>query len=274
MIKLILIFVFFISSCSHLESQVSTAPIKKYFNDIQGCFLLYDINKKVFVDVYGDEVCKKQFPACSTFKVPLALMAFDSGVLKDENEILKWNGVKGVRPETNKDHNAKTWMQDSVVWFSQRLTPKIGQKKLQKYLDDFNYGNKDLSGGITEAWLISPAENGSALKISAYEQIDFIKKFWRSELPVSKRSLDLTKSLIYLETSENGFKLSGKTGSNFYDKERKIHLGWFVGHIQNKGQEYLVVTNISDIQPIETSLYGGTRAKAIALQILKDKGLW
>src|SRR5690606_1878343 len=104
-----------------------------YFSGTKGCFLLFNVKKNGFEKVIGDEVCKERFVPCSTFKVPLAVMAFDSGVLKDENQPLKWDGVKGFLDIHNQDHNAKTWIRDSVVWFSQRLTPRIGKSKIEKY---------------------------------------------------------------------------------------------------------------------------------------------
>lgn len=222
----------------------------------------------------NEEACREQFPACSTFKVPLAVMAFDSGVLSDEKRVLKWDGKKDLRPEVNKDHDAQTWMRDSVVWFSQRLTPQIGPKRVQKYLNDFSYGNKNLKDGLTQAWLTSPSHREGALNISAYEQVDFLKKLWSHQLPVSERSMVLTQKIMFLEKSPQGFELHGKTGSNFFDKERRKHFGWFVGHVQRGEQEYIVVTHLSDLTAGEGRAYGGTRAKQLTKEILQDKGLW
>lgn len=262
-------------SCGSSEKQVQPhAQPVNYFGSMNGCFLLFNVKTNQFEKVIGEQRCREQLPACSTFKVPLAAMAFDSGVLKDENTVFKWNGKKDIREESNRDHNAKTWMRDSIVWYSQRITPKMGKKKFQNYLDQFNYGNKDLNGGITQAWLVSPASSGPALKISGYEQIDFMKKLWTNQLPVSPRSMQLTRDITFIETSPNGFQLHGKTGSNFYDKERKIHLGWFISHLQKGDQEYIVVTNLSDLGPTEAKGYGGMRARELTKKILADNSLW
>ncbi len=83
--------------------------------------------------VIGD-VCHERFPACSSFKVPLAVMAFDSGALNDEKQVLKWDGEKRFLEAWNKDQDARSWMRESVVWFSQRLRPKLGEKKFKEYL--------------------------------------------------------------------------------------------------------------------------------------------
>lgn len=268
-------FIICLASCgtSPVQSESKAEPVN-YFEKMDGCFLLYNMKTKKLDKVIGDERCHKQLPACSTFKVPLAVMAFDSKVLKDENVVFKWDGKKDVREESNRDHNAQTWMKQSIVWFSQRLTPQIGKKKLHKYLNDFDYGNKDLEGGLQQAWLVSPSESGPSLKISAYGQLEFMKKLWTNSLPASSRSMQLTRQITYLETSPLGTKLSGKTGSNFYDKDHKIHLGWFISHIQNGDQEYIAITNFSDLNPVDIPGYGGPRAREITKKILADSNLW
>ena len=263
----------FITGCT---TSNNTAPTTKpdLFAGRKGCFLLYNMKTKNFEKEIGGVTCQEQYPACSSFKVPLAVIAFDSGFLKDENQVLKWNGKKDVREVSNKDHNGKTWMQDSIVWFSQRVTSKLGQKKMQKYLDAFDYGNKNIAAGLTDSWLTSPASGKPALKISAYEQAEFMEKLWTDNLPASKEAMKLTREITYLETSPKGFKLSGKTGSNFYDKEQKTHFGWFIAHIQNADQEYVAITNISDLAPSNEPGYGGAKAKAIMKKYLDDAGLW
>ncbi len=257
-----------IASCA-----TKTPEQKTPFAGIKGCFLLYNLKTGAYEKEVGD-TCKVRYPACSSFKVPLAVMAFDSGVLRDEKQILKWDGEKRMLPQWNKDHNGETWIRDSVVWFSQKITPRLGKKKFQAYLDKFDYGNKDFSSGITAAWLNPPGDPRGALEISAYEQVEFMKKLWKNELPVSTRAMEITRKITYLETSPNGFKLSGKTGSNFYDKERKIQFGWFISHVTNGEKAYIAVTNISDLKPIETEMYGGPRAKVITKAMLTEAGLW
>lgn len=210
----------------------------------------------------------------SSFKIPIAVMAFDANVIRDEHQKLKWDGVKNERDVVNQDHNAITFMRDSVVWFSQRVTSKLGEKKFQEYLNKFDYGNKDIRPSITTAWLANPGSDTPALRISAYEQVEFMKKLWTNTLPVSQRAMDITKKITYLETSPKGYKLSGKTGSNFYDETRTRHLGWFISHLQKGNEEYIAVINFRDMLPSKEEGYGGPKAKAIEKKILEDSGLW
>ena len=270
-----LIFVSLIAFVGCVAPQKEKTVVKTgFFEGKSGCFLLYNMKTAKFDKVLGED-CSKRLPACSTFKVPLAIMAFDSGVLPGESFVLKWDGKKDrFRDEPNRDHNAKTWMRDSVVWFSQRITPQLGPKKLQRYLNDFNYGNKDFSQGIKTAWLTRPDSKIKGLEITAYEQVDFMARLWSDSLPVSKKSMDLTRQITFLEKSPKGFNFSGKTGSNFYDEARKQHFGWFVGHIENGKDEYIVVTNLSDLKPSDEPGYGGAKAKDLTKKILASQGLW
>ncbi len=254
----------------------SSTPAKKadHFEGMRGCFLLYNLKTQSLEAQMGEEAfCNEQLPASSSFKVPLAVMAFDSGVLKDENTVLKWDGKKRELKTHNQDHNGKTWMRDSVIWFSQDVSKKMGKKKLQKYLKDFDYGNQDLSGGLTTAWILRADDKG-ALKISANEQLEFMKKLWGDSLPASKRAMQIARDITFLEESPNGYKLHGKTGSNFYDKERNLRIGWFVSHLQKGDQQYIAISTFSDRAPSENKGYGGGAAKEITKKIFAEKGLW
>ena len=234
------------------------------FQGKDGCFLLYDLKANKVVQRFNKKRCAQRFAPCSTFKVPLALMAFDRGILKDENATYKWDGVTHTIQSWNRDTSAADWIRNSVVWYSQRLTPQLGTVVLTNYLAIFDYGNRDISGGLTNFWL------GSSLKISADEQLRFWERFWRGELPVSRHAAEMTKKITYQETSPSGMRLSGKTGSHLYDKE---DLGWFVGHLEGPKGEYLVVVNYSG-PTSATNSYPGLIARGICLDILGGLGLY
>ena len=106
---------------------------------------------------------------------------------------------------------------------------------MQKYVAAFNYGNKTISGGIDNFWL------NNSLKISADEQIDFLKAFYTRKLPVSKRSIDIVKSILVLEEAP-AYKLSGKTGGG--PIADATYIGWFVGYLETKGDVYFFALNL------------------------------
>lgn len=275
MLKYMFILGLLLTGCAEISSQEAARfEPKDYFPKMKGCFLLYNVKSGITDRIIGDEYCKEQLVACSSFKVPLAVMAFDSGILKNKTDKMRWDGVKQDREVLNQDHNAETWMRDSVVWYSQKIATKLGKKKLQKYLDSFNYGNKDLRGGLTMAWLHAPSSDKPSLKISAYEQLTFMNELWTNNLSVSKEAMKLSQEITFIENSPKGFVLSGKTGSNFYNNDHSMRLGWFIGHIQKGDQEYITVTNFRDITPLKDAGYGGMKAREITQEILTDMGYW
>lgn len=243
------------------------------------CYLLYDMKTQRFVEAHNRARCEERFPAASTFKIPLAVMAFDSGILKDEvTPVFKWNGEKSMIETWNKDQTPTTWIRESAVWVSQEITPKLGEKRIQQYLKDFNYGNQDMSAGLKYAWL-TPApfiteSMRNTLKISGYEQISFLEKLWQGELKASTESQILTQKIMTPDISPRGFTLVGKTGSGFANSHHDLRLGWYVGHLEKDNQEYLVVVNFSDKQKVPAGTFGGRDAKELAINLLSDRKLW
>jgi beta-lactamase class D OXA-29 len=191
--------------------------------------------------------CKSRYAPQSTFKIALSLIGFDSGILRDENNP-SWPCKKGYDYYINVckgDHNPRTWMRDSCLWYSQVLTGKLGMPKFQEYVTKFNYGNRDLSGdkgqnnGLTHAWV------SSSLKISPDEQTEFLQKIVDQKLPVSKASYDKTKKIMFIQELPGGWKLYGKTGNG--DQH-----GWFVGYIEKGKRRIVFASHIVDSEKQNT----------------------
>jgi beta-lactamase class D len=244
------------------------------FKGTDACFLLVDMRTGKPAVEYNEKRCARRFSPCSSFKIPLALMAFDAGLLKDENTVLKWDGVKREYDEWNRDQTPKTWLRNSPLWVSQQLTPELGMAKVKKYLKEFNYGNQDMSGGLKTAWL---AYTGRTLKISADEQIAFLDRFWRGQLALSPKAVELTKKSIYAIESSSGTVIHGKTGSGDLEAP-EIHngkqLGWFVGHLQQGNREYLFAVNFSDLKRPANTGPGGMRAREMTKLVLSELKLF
>lgn len=160
---------------------------------------------------------------CSTFKIALSLMGFDAGILKDESDPV-WPFRQGY-PEYleawKAPQNPATWIKCSCIWYSQVLVAELGEERFHDYVRQFDYGNQDLTG--KSPWL------SSSLKISPYEQVLFIQKLLRKELPVSDYAAQMTKTLLLAEVWSNGWKLYGKTGQG---GDGEMSIGWFVGWIE------------------------------------------
>ncbi len=245
------------------EEKLTDEDLSEYFVGYDGCFVLF--NEDSGYTIYNRVKSKKQVSPCSTFKVISSLIGLEAKVLEDENTTFRWNGKKYTIESWNKDQTLKSAVSNSVVWYFANLASQIGEEKMQDYLDKLNYGNKDISGGLTKFWL------QSSLKISPMEQVDFLRRFYDYELPASKENVDIVKEVITL-SDENGIKLSGKTGSGGSSANNKYVNGWFVGYVEKDNNVFIFATNIEANDSSDKSA-GGQQAKEITLKILKDKNL-
>ena len=203
-----------------------------------GCFVLYDQNEDRYIR-YNPKRCGDRFSPASTFKIPNSLIGLETGVIPDENFVLKWDGVKRWVPAWNQDQDLKAAIKNSTVWYYQELARRVGEERMKKFVTAFEYGNRDVSGGIDQFWL-----RGS-LRISADEQIVFLRKLAADKLPVSKRTLDIVKKITVLEKTPE-YTLHGKTGwAQSTDKD----LGWLVGWVEKDKNIYFYAMNIEAVEP-------------------------
>jgi beta-lactamase class D len=212
--------------------------LARHFAGIDGAFVLYDTKNDNYYH-HNAKRCAERFSPCSTFKIPNSLIALETGVVEDENFVIKWDSLKTPRQEwwsSNwaRDHDLRSAMRYSVVWYYQEVARRVGAENYRQYLRKIDYGNQDISGGLDKFWL------SSTLKISANEQIEFLKEIYRGELGFSKRATDIVKSIIVLEQTDQ-YTLCGKTGAG--PRENGKMLGWLVGYVEANGNLYFYALN-------------------------------
>ena len=235
-----------------LTAQGKEINYKDFYKEAQGCFIVFDVNKNKTIEEYNSKLCKTPTPPNSTFKIPLSIMGFDKNILKDENNP-KWefkeeylpNGFESWMPVQWKESvTPRTWLKYSVLWYSEKLVPLIGTKSINDYLKKFDYGNKDFAGIAGDKEKFSIPWVDSSLKITAENQIQFLKNLVSEKLSVSKNSIQMTKKILLIEQDNNKVSLYGKTGAG-YLKNRIAH-GWFIGWIEKDNNSYLFVSQIKD----------------------------
>jgi beta-lactamase class D len=231
-----------------------------YFKGADGAFTLYDLNRNQYLR-YNPERCAERFLPASTFKILNSLIGLETGVIPDENYVIPWDGTQYDFPSWNRDQTLKTAIRDSVVWYYQELARRVGRERMQSYVDAADYGNRDISGPIDSFWL-----NG-ALRISADEQVDFLMRLFRDELPFSARSMEIVREILVLEKTGT-FSFSGKTGSV---QRIAPHVGWFVGYLETAGDVYFLAVNFESANP--DGYANGAQAKDIAWNILRGINL-
>lgn len=211
--------------------------------------------------------CQARHAPASTFKMAISLIAFNEGLLKDEEHPVKpfKKGYAEEVPAWKQDQTPRTWIKNSCVWYSRLLTQELGVKKFSDYIQKFNYGNQDVSGdpgkgnGLTQAWL------SSSLKISPKEQLLFLQKMLAAELPVSLYAIEKTKSILHNNALVNDWKLYGKTGTG---TEEGQATGWFVGWAEKEDATILFVQFIK--QASLPPLTAGQKAKSMAIEELDN----
>ncbi len=225
----------FLLSLSVSSQKVTVKNFKPHFAKygVDGCFVMFSQDGNEFVK-YNPALCDSGFIPASTFKIPNSLIFLEEGVIKDSLQIIKWDGQDRGNDNWNRDQTLRTALKYSCVWVYTSLAEKIGIEKYNRYIKSFDYGNKDLSGPPTRFWLNGP------FRISANQQIDFLRKFYSYTLPVSKRSVDIVKDLIIIEQTDS-YKLSGKTGGGVLsDKE---YVMWLVGYLEKNNKTYFYALN-------------------------------
>lgn len=196
--------------------------------------------------------CYLRVSPCSTFKIALALMGFDAGMLTNQDSP-KWAFKKEYEknlpdwytPEIGEklgwfaEHTPTTYMSKSVIWFSHLITQRLGKEKFQAYVNKLNYGNRDVSGttgqddGLFMSWL------ETSLKISPREQVEFLEKMLMGKLNLSEEAQKKTADIMLMRNRDgspiewNGWRLYGKTGGGTRCTR------WLVGWIE-KGKEKIV----------------------------------
>jgi bla regulator protein BlaR1 len=251
-------------SKKHLtKAKFQYENLENYFTGYDGSFVLYDTKQSQYT-IYNKEKSVKRISPNSTFKVPHALIGLQTRVLKDENTTFKWDGTIYPFESWNQDQTLKMAIQNSTIWYFQSVAERIGAAREQFYLNAMLYGNRDISGGLTNFWL------QSSLKISPLEQVEFLKRFVSYQLPFSKRNIDIVKQILVLE-EKNGAILSGKTGLGWKDAViNGVPInGWFVGYVEKDGNTYIFATNIE----AENNATSG-KAKEITFNILRDKHIY
>lgn len=204
---------------------------------VKGCFVLYDSKADTFIR-YNEKRCKQRFIPASTFKYLNSLIALETGVIRNEHDTIRWDGVQRFSPAWNRDHDLQSAFKVSAVWYYQELARRIGEKRMKEYIARVRYGNNDISGGIDAFWL------QGGLRISPEEQIGFLRKLYNGTLPFSKRAMDIVKNISVAEETTN-HTMHGKTGWAEIDG---VNIGWYVGYVEKGGNVYFFASNIETKQ--------------------------
>ncbi len=189
-------------------------------NEASGTLLVVDKREgDRSILVHDEERARERFVPASTFKIPHTLFVLDADVVEDEFQVFPWDGVERGFPQWNGDQDLRSGMRLSVVWLYQQFARELGDERERRYLEAIDYGNAEIGDDVENFWL----EEGM-LAISAEEQIEFLERLYRNELPFDEADQRLVKDLMIVGAGSDWI-LRGKTGWSG-------KLGWWVGWVE------------------------------------------
>jgi beta-lactamase class D len=190
-------------------------------------------------EIAGDAAdCDVKTAPASTFKVAHSLIALETGVVADPLALVRWDGTKQPFPAWERDHSLDSAVKASVLPFFQRTAAAIGRERMTGYLKRLRYGSDTFERELTSFWL-----NGD-LAISPLEQIEFLARLVRGDLPVSAAHLAQTKAALqmppgaithaggrddFVLTMPGPLDVHAKTGLTTVDGEG---VSWVVGYVE------------------------------------------
>lgn len=235
------------------------ARIAKLFENekVKGTMLIESLDGKERY-VYNDMRAKMPLLPASTFKIPNTLIALEEGVVTADS-IIVWDNVERNIKAWNQDQNLSSAFKRSCVWCYQLFARNIGLEKYHEYLKKLHYGNATTGDNVERFWL------DGELRISAYEQIAFLKKLYDNALPFQQKHIDLLKSIM-IDEKGNTYTIRAKTG--WAVPKGAEHHGWYVGYVESSKGVYFFATNLITPSSDELSL-----RKLLTLEALKSKGI-
>ncbi len=194
---------------------------KKHFSkfDAKGTIVVADERANLrTTSVYDEQRAQKRYSPASTFKIAHTLFALDAVAVRDEFQIFKWDGVVRSFAAHNQDQDLRSAMRNSALWVYQLFAKEIGEDRARDYLRKLDYGNADPSTKRGDYWV-----DGN-LAISAIEQVSFLKRLYRNELPFRVEHQRLVKDIMIVEAGRDWI-LRAKTGW-------EGRMGWWVGWVE------------------------------------------
>lgn len=230
----------------------------KYFSDadVTGTIVVIDERKTPATTfVFDRERAARRYSPASTFKIPHTLFALDAGAVADEFQVFKWDGVKRSFAGHNQDQTLRSAMRYSTLWVYEGFARQIGEPKARAYLRSIDYGNADPTTSKGSYWV-----DGN-LRISALEQVAFLRKLYRNALPFKVEHQRLVKDLMVKQATSDWI-LRAKTGW-------EGRYGWWVGWVESNEGAVFFALNIDTPRRTEDL----PKREQIVRAVLKSMGL-
>jgi beta-lactamase class D len=230
---------------------------------VTGSFILHDAGRDRWYYLDSAQADRATLPA-STFKIFSSLYGLESGVVTDADFVIPWDSVDHGRPEVNRDLSLREAYDVSAYWYHREVAHRAGPAVLKHWLDTVGYGNADTSGGYDQAWV------RGGLRITPRQQIDFLERLHRNDLPLSLRTMTIVKGIM-VRAEEKGYVLRAKTGWALGDEGST---GWYVGWVETPDSSGPFFFANRIFTPDTQSTTFAEARKTIVMDILGRVGAW
>lgn len=242
-------------SSSHAAEPSERGEWKRYFDEAGAKGTIVVVDERSSSNgyfVYDAARAKSRYSPASTFKIPHTLFALHAGAVRDEFQIFRWDGVQRAFAGHNQDQDLRSAMRYSTLWVYQQFARHIGESRARQYLGAIDYGNADPTTASGDYWI-----DGN-LRISAEEQVAFLRKLYRNQLPFAVEHQRLVKDLMI---NEAGYEwiLRAKTGW-------EGRYGWWVGWVEWPAGPVFFALNIDTPNRLEDL----SKRQAIARAVLRS----
>jgi len=234
-----------LASCENSSSNNSNAPSRHIekkelakildYANVEGSVVIYNPQTNEHYSNSFDGAMKYALPA-STFKIANSIIGLELGILEDTSTVFKWDGSPRAFPIWEQDLPLKEAFQKSCVPCYQELAREIGTQRMNNYLENIKFGQMIVNDQtIDNFWLVGTSN------INSLQQINFLERLYRKELPISNKTNRILRDILKIGTYKD-FLLSGKTG---FETSSESHTGWFVGYIERSNELYFFASRIS-----------------------------
>jgi beta-lactamase class D len=202
--------------------------------------------------------CGHATAPASTFKVPHALIALQTGVITPAT-VFKWNGTAYDFESWRRDHTLDSAMKTSVLPFFQNTARLIGAARMRKSLAEIRYAADTFDGDLTTFWI------DGDLVVSPMEQFDFLQRLFSARLPIDPAhgaavtsAMRMPAGQILLGLGARPFVLNwpkstivrAKTGNTTVNGER---VSWLIGALELEGMHHTFVARVRSTGTLENT---------------------
>lgn len=223
------------------------------------CFIIARLDGGEPVRAGTVKECDFRTSPASTFKIPHALIALQTGVITPAT-VMPWDGSRDGPASWQRDHTLDSAMTSSVLPFFQRTATAIGRGRMVSHLRAMRYGSDRFEGEQTTFWI-----NGDLI-VSPREQIAFLRRMFTYQLPIDRPHVEIVKQALLMPAGKisnaaglHDFPLRltapaavhAKTGNTQANGER---VSWLVGEVESGRSAYVFAARVrSSTRPLGTT---------------------